>query len=153
MDHLSAVFEAVLWADTRRNRFVIETGKKKKVESETKAGIRTSDDDIYSITAAEHRDGFPLGKSPPVTTGHPSNSVTRGREETPCPVTPDNSRSIRKSWHLYVFNIECGSITITCSFPIPIYVKMIDSMQMTLEIGRCLSIFDSHKAWEAGCVS
>jgi len=51
---------------------------RKKEESETKAGIRTSDDNTYSITAAGHRDRFPLGKFPPVTTGHSSNSVTRG---------------------------------------------------------------------------
>jgi len=49
-------------------------------------------------------------------------------------------------------NIEFGS-TITCPLPIPVYVKMIDSMQIMLDIGRCLSIFDTHKVWEAGCVS
>jgi len=26
-------------------------------------------------------------------------------------------------------------------------------MQIMLDIGRCLSIFDTHKVWEAGCVS
>jgi hypothetical protein len=149
MDHLSAVFEAVLWADTRRNRCVFETGKKKKEESEIKAGIRTSDDDTYTITAAEHRDRFPSGKSPPVTTGYSSNSVTRGREETPCAVTPDNSRSIRKSLYLFAFIIEFGSTTITCPLPIPLHVKM----KTMLDIGRCLSIFDTHKVLEAGCVS
>jgi hypothetical protein len=51
----------------------------KKEESEIKAGIRTSDDDTYSITAAEHHDGFLSEKSPTVTTGYSSNSVTKRR--------------------------------------------------------------------------